>query len=178
MQLSLKIPPILFVLVFIISCTTQAPVQRMPVQKSSGTPHLWLPPSQIELEARRARQIQLDKIAEQIGNLYLSHDEMYRSVNNLGASIGELANRIDAMEPDLELAMVQEENSQKALKQEVVSLAKRSTQIHKQIKAIDHVKRIPSKKKRANYSMKYYFNAIENFRERNMRKALKCLRPA
>jgi TolA-binding protein len=176
MQLSLKISPLIFVLLFIVSCSTQVPVQKMPVHKSSGNPHLWLPPSQIELEARRARQSRLDEIAEQIGNLYLSHDEMYRSVENLGTFTGEMANRIDAMEPDLELAMVQEGNNREALKLEVVTLAKTSTRIHDQIKAIHHVKRKPAKKKRANHSMKYYFNAIKNFRDADYAESIKMFK--
>ena len=176
MQLSLKIPPLLLVLVFTVACSTQTPIQRMPIQKSSGNPHLWLPPSQMELEERRARQSQLDEIAELIGNLYLSHDEMYRTVENLGTSIGELANRMGTMEPEVEMAMVQEEIIRQALKQQVASLAKTSTRMHKQIKAIHHVKRNPTKKKSANHSMKYYFNAIEKFRDGDYAKSIQMFK--
>ena len=176
MQLSLKISPLLLVLVFTISCTTQTPVQRMPIQKSSGNPHLWLPPSQMELEERRARQSPLDEIAEQIGNLYLSHDEMYRTVENLGASIGEMANKLGAIEPELELAMVKEENKRQVLKQDVAFLAKTSTRVHKQIKAIHHIKRNPPPKNPANHSMKYYFNAIEKFRDADYAKSIQMFK--
>ena len=132
-------------LVFTVSCTTQMPAKRVPIHESSGNPHLWLPPSQIELEERRARQIRLDDLAEKIGNLYLSHDEIYRYVENLGASFVELANRMDSMEPDIEVAMVQEENNRQAIKQEMASLAKASTRMDEEIKAILQGKQNPSK---------------------------------
>ena len=106
MQYSQKFSLLLLLLVFTASRASQVPVKPVPIQRTVDKQNFWLPPSQFELQARRAGQSQLDAIAEKIGNLYLSHDQTLQYVQGMSASLGEWALRLDGLQPEIELAAI------------------------------------------------------------------------
>lgn len=84
--------------------------------------HIWNPPTEDELESRRAMQIYLDGIERDIEKLFLSHEETLLLEENLRAGVLATPSRIDRIESNLSPRIEDESTRHEKMESELASV--------------------------------------------------------
>ncbi len=158
------------VFVFVLpACAGYGPIV-VGAEPDSDQMHAWEPPTQEELDSRRLRQLELDKIAAEIETIYLKSEREAPYVGRFQSRVEKMPGKFSSFESKSQGAVVKEENKINKLQGRLTDLKGSADGIDASIKAgFDDLAQAEKDREAA---LDYYDAAIQFFKNLNYKKSV------
>ena len=153
--------------IFLISCGGYLPEERTRWPINQQERHSWFPPDETVLKARRANQVWLDNLTQEIEILFVNHASFSNREIALFESVGKVDSKIESMNSNYS-KQIESERERKEQMQKDLEMSKVGF-----IAAEAKLKKILEVKPPVIFSISDYNAAMKSFRDGQFEKSLK-----
>lgn len=158
---------IILLIIFLVGCGGYLPAERTRWPINQEERHSWYPPDETVLKARRANQIWLDNLTQEIEILFVNHASFSNREIALFESAGQVDSKIEAMNSNYG-QQIKTERERKEQMQKDLEMSKVGF-----IAAEAKLKKIMAVKPPIIFSISDYNAAMKSFRDGQFEKSLK-----
>ncbi len=152
----------------LITACAGAPEPKEPaIDTSTVEMHIWIPPSQEELEFRKARQRELDAVSDDMRMLVLKQQGLYQQTQALEHAMSWNASRTSAIEAQILEKIAEEEKNNQRLKQEIAFIKASQRLLKENLKSAYRVPAVPR------FTRADYNQAIRLLRDGQYKRSIK-----